>query len=71
MYHNVSTDPEWVENEIADYISHIQDYDDWQLNHKVFDWLDQLWGPRTVVALLVFIIASSLDLTVDFFKSRN
>ena len=37
--HNISIEPEWIphgENQLADYISHIQDWDDWQLNPSVF-----------------------------------
>ena len=39
MSHNVSIEPEWIshnENQLADFISHIQDWDDWQLNPSVF-----------------------------------
>jgi len=41
-------EPEWIpraENEIADYISRIVDYDDWPM---VFNELDRQWGPHTV-----------------------
>ena len=44
-------EPEWIpraENEIADYISRIVDYDDWSLNPIVFNELDRQWGPHTV-----------------------
>ena len=43
--------PEWIpreENEIADYISRIVDYDDWSLNPLIFKELDAFWGPHTI-----------------------
>ena len=49
--HNVSIEPEWIprsENQLADFISHIQDWDDWQLNPSVFYSLQIRWGPCTV-----------------------
>jgi len=49
--HNISIEPEWIphgENQLADYISHIQDWDDWQLNPSVFYTLQVKWGPCTV-----------------------
>ena len=35
-------------NQLADEISRIVDYDDWQLNPAVFSSLDALWGPHSV-----------------------
>ena len=49
--HNVSIEPEWIprsENQVADFISHIQDWDDWQLNPRVFYSLQVRWGPCTI-----------------------
>ena len=49
--HNVSTEPEWnprSENQVADFISHLQDLDDWQLNPSVFYSLQVRWGPCTI-----------------------
>jgi len=49
--HNVAIEPEWTprsENQLADFISHIQDWDDWQLNPNVFNWLNFQWGPCSV-----------------------
>ena len=47
----IRLEPEWIpraDNEIADYISRITDYDDWSLNPMVFKELDRLWGPHTI-----------------------
>ena len=47
----MSVEPEWIprtENQIADFISHIQDFDDWQLHPSVFCWLNSRWGLCTV-----------------------
>ena len=30
------------------YLSRIIDYDDWSLDHKLFKFLDNKWGPHTV-----------------------
>ena len=49
--HNVSIDSEWIarsENQLADFISHIQDWDDWQLNRSVFYSLQIKGGPCTI-----------------------
>ena len=51
MSNNITLEPEWIprnENQIADELSRVVDYDDWGLNSKVFAWLDSLWGPHTV-----------------------
>ena len=36
------------DNERADALSRIIDYDDWSINPSVFKWLDSIWGPHTV-----------------------
>ena len=44
-------EPQWVpkkQNVIADELSHIIDYDDWQLDTNVFLRIDELWGPDSV-----------------------
>jgi len=51
LRNNIRIEPEWIprrENELADYYSHIIDYDDYKLNPAVFQWLDALYGPHTV-----------------------
>ena len=48
---NIRIEPEWIpraENELADYLSCITDYDDWSLDHSIFLSIDQKWGPHTV-----------------------
>lgn len=51
VQHQIHLEPEWVpreENQLADYLSRIVDYDDWYLNPHIFTMLDRLWGPHTV-----------------------
>ena len=48
---NIRIDPNWIpraENDLADYLSHITDYDDWSLDHATFISIDLAWGPHTV-----------------------
>ena len=47
----IRIDPEWIpctENLQADYLSHLQDRDDWAIQPFVFQEFDQLWGPHSV-----------------------
>lgn len=49
--HQIKLEPEWVpreENTLADCISRIVDYDDWQLVPEIFYWLNMQWGPFSV-----------------------
>ena len=49
--HDVSIDIEWIprsENEVADYLSKIVDFDDWCVKDSYFRALDSTWGPFTV-----------------------
>ena len=51
VVHGFSIEPEWVpreENQLADYLSRVVDYDDWGINKDVFQWLDSLWGPHSI-----------------------
>ena len=44
----IRLEPEWIsreENEFADYLSRVFDYDDWMLNPAVFQVLEVMWGP--------------------------
>ena len=52
-------------NELADFISHIQDWDDWQLNPNVFSSLQIKWGPCTIDRF-----ASYYDMQLPRFNSR-
>ena len=48
---NISLKVDWVprdENTIADKISRSLDTDDWEINGKMFSYLDSLWGAFTV-----------------------
>jgi len=43
LTHCIHIEPEWIprkENEVADYLSRIVDYDDWSLDHNTFMELD-------------------------------
>jgi hypothetical protein len=45
---NIFLDVAWVPrllNTEADFYSKIFDYDDWEINQLVFNYLDQIWGP--------------------------
>ena len=49
--HGIRLEMEWLprnDNQIADYVSRIRDYDDWMLNPTVFEFLNASWGPYTV-----------------------
>ena len=51
MRSRIRLEPEWIpteDNEVADYISRIVDFDDWMLNPVVFRELDSQRGPHTV-----------------------
>ena len=51
LSHHLHKEPEWVprkNNETADYLSRIVDYDDWSLSRSTFRDLDRQWGPHTV-----------------------
>ena len=61
-------EPEWVpreDNQVADYISRVVDYDDWMLNPVMFSELDTLWGPHTVDRF-----ADSFNTQLPHFNSR-
>ena len=47
----IHIEPEWIprtENQQADYLSRIQDRDDWIIQPALFATIDQLWGPHTI-----------------------
>ena len=51
MANQIRLEPEWIprkENEQADFISKIIDYDDWMLDPIIFAELDCDWGPHDV-----------------------
>ena len=35
-------------NHLADYFSHVVDYDDWYIDPKVFAMVEEWWGPHTI-----------------------
>ena len=49
--HNISVNIQWIpreENEKADYLSKLIDYDDWGVSDDFFEYIDSIWGPHTV-----------------------
>ena len=54
------------DNERADALSRIVDYDDWSINPSVFKWLDSIWGPHTVVDRF----ATDFNAQIERFNSR-
>ena len=49
--HSIRLEVQWIprkENEKADYISRLIDFDDWHITPKLFLRLEELWGPHTV-----------------------
>ena len=62
--HSIRLEVQWIprtENEKADYISRLIDFDDWQITQDFFLSLDELWDPHTVDVLLIIIQQSSLN----------
>ena len=50
MSNGIKLEMAWIPrtlNEYADSISRIVDYDDWRIDHGMFNYLDQLWGPHS------------------------
>ena len=65
---NVSLVTEWIprtENEIADQISRIVDFDDWGVSREIFHFVDSLWGPHEID-----FFASSCNNNLPVFFSR-
>ena len=49
--YNIKLEMEWTPrstNEIADYISHISDFDDWSNHPDLFRFSDNTWRPHTM-----------------------
>ena len=49
--HDIVIDMEWIpqsDNEVADYLSKIVDFDDWGVKDCYFHSLNSIWGPFTV-----------------------
>ena len=52
MNNQIRLELEWIpreENKFADYLSRVFDYDDWMLNPAVFQELEVMWGPHTII----------------------
>ena len=68
MSNQVRIEAEWIPrdlNQKADYISRINNYDDWSIDHSIFRWLDMKWGPHTVDRF-----ASHYSAQLEHFNSR-
>ena len=47
----IKLEMEWIpraQKQLADYISKIQDFDDWMIDTNLFLFIDLSWGPHTV-----------------------
>ena len=58
--HCIRLEVQWIprtENEKADYISRLIDFDDWQITPPFFRSLEDLWGPHTVDCFANFYTA--------------
>ena len=58
--HNIRLEVQWIprtENERADYVSRLIDFDDWQITPEFFLRLEELWGPHTVDCFANFYTA--------------
>jgi len=47
----IQIEPEWnahTDNQQADYLSRIQDRDDWSVSPECFAYIDSIWGPQEV-----------------------
>lgn len=67
--HDVSIEIEWIprsENEGADYLSKIVDFDDWCVRNSYFRAVDSIWGPFTVDCF-----ANSVNAKVSRFYSLS
>ena len=48
---NIRLDINWIpraENQQADFLSKIVDFDDWGVSNEIFHYLDSLWGPHEI-----------------------
>ena len=64
----IRIEPKWIprtENQQANYLSRIQDRDDWIIQPALFATIDQLWGPHTIDRF-----ANNLDTQLPRFNSR-
>ena len=51
LNNNISLELDWIprsENEKADFLSKLVDYDDWGITDEFFDFLNGMWGPFSV-----------------------
>ena len=49
--YSIRLEVQWIprtENEKADYVSHLIDFDDWQITQDFFLSLEDLWDPHTI-----------------------
>ena len=47
----IKLEMKWIprsQNELADYLSRIQDFDDWMIDPDFFDFVNLYWGPHTL-----------------------
>ena len=66
--HTISLDVQWIpreENQVADGISRIIDFDDWGISLEFFRYVDSIFGPHTIDRF-----ADNLNTKLSVFNSR-
>ena len=65
---NIAIEMQWLprcQNDRADFLSRVVDFDDWSVNPALFRLVDARWGPHTVDRFACFYNAQ-----VERFNSR-
>ena len=57
-----------TENERADYIGRLIDFDDWQITSEFFLRLEELWGPHTVDCFANFLYSETSKILLPFLE---
>ena len=66
---NIRLDINWIpraENQQADFLSKIVDFDDWGVSNEIFHYLDSLWGPHEIDFFADIQIINYQYFTPDF-----
>ena len=71
---NIRLEVQWIqrtENEKADYISRLIDFDDWQIASEFFLRLEELWGPHTVDCFAKFLCSETTKILFPLLESGD
>ena len=66
--HSIKLVMDWIprsNNEVADYISKLRDFDDWKVNPIIFQHLSKFWGP-----FMIDCFASDCNCQLEHFHRR-